>query len=156
MQRQAKEARDARANFEADASGNEEESGDDEPEREGQPEEKKDGDGDVRMDQQTTEQLQSSHGPFSPPPTWPIMPSPAANEDAWTELKKGMKANCKFWKDKQLAHIFDDGWDLGTFQKREKTHLVFSYSEVVAFKYAHSLLLEEWGPTKSWVVLEQK
>ena len=98
------------------------------------------------MDQQRTEQLQSSHGPFSPPSTWMHGPS---------SLKKGMKANCKFWKDKQLAHIFDDGWDLGTFQKREKTHLVFSYSEVVAFKYAHFLLLEEWGRTKLWVVLEQ-
>ena len=41
MQRQAKEARDARANFERDASDNEAESEDDEPDREGQPEEKK-------------------------------------------------------------------------------------------------------------------
>ena len=34
--------------------------------------------------------------------------------------------------------------------------MVFSYSEVVAFKYAFSLILGEWGPTKWWVVLEQK
>ena len=71
------------------------------------------GDEDVQMDQHTTEQLQSSHGPFSPPPTWSILPKPAADEAPWTDLKQGMKANCKFWKGKQLAHIFDDGWDLG-------------------------------------------
>ena len=34
-------------------------------------------------------------------------------------------------------------WDLATFHKREKTHLEISYSEMVAFKYAHCLLLEE-------------
>jgi len=42
-----------------------------------------------------------------------------------------------------------------TLQKREKTHLVFSCNEVVAFKHAHFLLLEEWGRTKLRVVLEQ-
>jgi hypothetical protein len=50
----------------------------------------------------------------------------------------------------------DVGETLGLSRNRRKTHLFFSCSEVVAFKYAYSLLFEEWGPTKPWVVLEQK
>ena len=65
-----------------------------------------------------------------------------------------MKKGSAFWRGKRIAHIFDDGWDEGTFQKREKELLVFHYA-AVPMKYAHSLLLEEWGVSKSWVIVEQ-
>ena len=45
-------------------------------------------------------------------------------------------------------------WDEGTFQHRERDHLVFYYKSD-ASKFAHSLDFDEWGVSKSWVVISQ-
>ena len=67
-----------------------------------------------------------------------------------------MKKNGKFWRGKRLAHIFDDGWDEGTFQGREKKHLIFLYHPPGgSFKYAHSLDLDEHGVSNSWVITKR-
>ena len=42
----------------------------------------------------------------------------------------------------------------GTFHHREKEHFVFHYASV-PMKYAHGLLLEEWGVSNSWVIVHQ-
>ena len=78
--------------------------------------------------------------------------SPTADE--WTAAKAKMKKGSAWWRRKRLAHIFDDGWDEGTFQGREKNHLVFYYKSA-NIKYAHSLELEEHGVAKSWVVIDE-
>ena len=66
-----------------------------------------------------------------------------------------MKRGDSWWHGKKLAHIFDDGWDEGTFQSRSGNHLVFYY-KAVPMKFAHSLLLEEHGCTMSWAVIEKE
>ena len=51
--------------------------------------------------------------------------------------------------------FFYDGWDDGTFQGGTKDgHLVFYY-KAVPMRYSHSLLFDEHGVGKSWVVIEK-
>ena len=65
----------------------------------------------------------------------------------------------KWWSGKRLAHIFDDEWNTGTFQRVEKLqdelHYIIYYKDL-NLKYTHSLLIEEHGVTKSWVVIKPK
>ena len=66
-----------------------------------------------------------------------------------------MKRGDSWWRGRKLAHVFDDGWDEGAFQGRTKDdHLVFYY-KTDKTKFSHSLLFEEHGVTKSWVVIEK-
>ena len=48
--------------------------------------------------------------------------------------------------------------DVGTFQKRERTYLVFHYKnepeDPFKYVYAHSLELDEYGIGKSWVIIQ--
>ena len=55
----------------------------------------------------------------------------------------------------RTAHIFDGGWGMGTFQQREKLHLVFFYSSD-STKFAHSLSLDDWGVSKVWVIVAKE
>jgi hypothetical protein len=104
--------------------------------------------------QQTTEEIQASHGAYTPAAQWTTITLPAADEAAWAAAKKEMKRGDSWWRGRKLAHIFDDGWDEGTFQGRTKDdHLVFYY-KTDKTKFCHSLLFEEHGVTKSWVVIE--
>ena len=107
------------------------------------------------MDQRTTEEIQTSHGPFNPPPGWAILPKPAPTAAEWVDMIKTFKKGHGFWRGKRIAHIFDDGWDMGTFQQREKLHLVFFYSSD-STKFAHSLSLDDWGVSKVWVIVEKE
>ena len=103
----------------------------------------------------TTEEIQSTHGPYTPAVGWKMFDKPASTEEAWVEKKKSMKRGDSWWEGKKLAHIFDDGgWDEGTFQSRSRTHLVFYY-KAVPMHFAHSLLLEEHGTTGSLVDIER-
>ena len=49
---------------------------------------------------------------------------------------------------RKLAHVFDDGWDEGTFQGRTKDDHLFFYYKTDKTKFSHSLLLFEDGVTK--------
>ena len=100
------------------------------------------------------EAIQQSHGVYTPADGWQVCPKPADTQDAWAAEMKKMKKGASFWRSKRLAHIFDDGWDEGVFHRREKDLLIFHYASV-PMKYAHSLLLEEWGVSKSWVIVKQ-
>ena len=156
LQAQAREAQAAREAF--DDSDNEQIEAPEEADDEEGEDLEVDGDASMgggvgMMDQQTTEEIQSSHGPYNSPLGWTIISLPAATGDAWKEFKSKMKANCAFWRDKKLAHIFNDGWDLGNFQRREKDHLIFHYGSD-GLKFAHSLLFKEHGVAKPWVILQ--
>lgn len=132
-----------------------------------------------RMSQTTTDALQAAAGAYNPPPGWSIDPKPAASQEDWTQQIARMKKGSAFWRNKRLVHVFDDGyaacacarlwgtesearaaarsprrWDEGTFQHRERSHLVFYYKSDNT-KYAHSLDLDEWGVAKSWLVITQ-
>ena len=65
----------------------------------------------------------------------------------------------KWWSGKRIAHIFDDEWGTGTYQKDEmqggKRHFVFYFKDL-NLKYAFGLLLEEHGLTESWVVIRKR
>ena len=109
LQSQARAARDARTEF--DSSDDEHSSAD---ESEGEESDGSnaaatgDGDGDDgrMMDQRTTEEIQTSHGPFNPPPGWAILPKPAPTAAEWVDMIKTFKKGHGFWRGKRIAHIF--------------------------------------------------
>ena len=128
---------------------------DDEDEEQNGDDESKDEEQAGGMDQITTEEIQSSHGPYTPPKGWVTVALPADDEVAWADFKDKMKRGSAWWRGRRLAHIFDDGWDDGTFQGGTKDgHLVFYY-KAVPMRYSHSLLFDEHGVGKSWVVIEK-
>jgi len=62
------------------------------------------------------------------------------------------------WAGHMLAHIFADGWSTGS-HKRKKTllevptgTLVF-YRKDIKKEIVHTLLLEEYGVSKKWVII---
>ena len=89
---------------------------------------------------------------------WELVPLPGGSDTqgGWevNALKK------QFWRGKRLAHIFDDEWSTGTYQKDEMEdgnwHFIFYFSlRDLGIRYYFGLLLEEHGLTKSWVVIEK-
>jgi hypothetical protein len=102
LEAQAKEARDARTEF------------DSEPEDDDTPA-PPENDGAMEVDgmsQQTTEEIQASHGVYTPSPSWSVCPLPASTSEEWLALIRTMNKRTPFWRNKRLAHIFDDGWDI--------------------------------------------
>ena len=107
-----------------------------------------------------TEGTRAALGPFQLPPGHELvqLPSGSDTQGGWVE-------NCrdkKWWSGKRLAHIFDDEWSPatgGTYQQEEKLHgewhFCFFYKDLRRLRYSHSLLIEEHGLTKSWVVLKK-
>ena len=93
---------------------------------------------------------------FTPPSTWRVcpLPAPASTPEEWLAKIKTMNKRTPFWRNKRLAHIFDDGWDMATFQGRERDRLIFFYATDQS-KWAHSLDFDEHGISKSWVILEK-
>ena len=65
---------------------------------------------------QTTEEIQAPHGVYTPPPSWSVCPLPASTSEEWLALVRTMNKRTPFWRNKRLAYIFDDGWDMATFQ----------------------------------------
>ena len=122
------------------------------------------GAGDARMPQETIEAIREGYGPFTPEAGWQARPAPADTEELWLAQMKKMKKNCSFWKGKRIAHIFSNGWAVGTFSHRETyrraTRLVFLYRDPPPYqakwyKYGHSLELEDHGVSALWVILEK-
>ena len=69
-----------------------------------------------------------------------------------------------WWTGKRVAHIFEDGWSTASYQRKLKPaeakemgddFVVFHYADM-GDQLTHNLKLEEWGITKSWVVLQKK
>jgi hypothetical protein len=65
------------------------------------------------------------------------------------------------WNNKRVAHIFDDKWHDGAFKRKlytradlETVRWLFYYNDDKV-DYGHTLLVEEYGMTKSWVVIEK-
>ena len=91
---------------------------------------------------ETTEQTRQAIGPFNIPADYEVVTLPAGSD-----TQGGWENNCrkkKWWSGKRLAHIFDDNWLLGTYQKEEKlrgdSHFIFFYKDgKPAFRYAHGL-----------------
>ena len=75
---------------------------------------------------------------YTPPVGSKVSPAPVETFESWSAEKKINKGS-KFWRGRRIAHIFDDGWDEGTFQGRSGNHLVFYYKSV-PIKYGHSLV----------------
>ena len=62
------------------------------------------------------------------------------------------------WAGHRLAHIFVDGWSTGS-HKRKGTlleaptgTLLFNYKDIKQ-EIVHTLLLEEYGVSKNWVII---
>jgi len=65
------------------------------------------------------------------------------------------------WAGHRLAHIFADGWSTGS-HKRKVTlleaptwTLLFNYKDTKQ-EIVHTLLLEEYGVSKKWVIIMDK
>jgi hypothetical protein len=65
------------------------------------------------------------------------------------------------WSNKKVAHIFDSGWDQGTFRPK-KTRKMDDGSRGYVVYYGstgedgvHSLKLEDYGIIKSWVIIQK-
>lgn len=116
-----------------------------------------DNDADVgAANSETTEQTRVALGPFQMPPDMELVSLPEGS-DTQAGWEREARAK-KFWSGKRLAHIFDDEWSTGTYQKAEilngKLHFAFHYKDL-KMKYSHGLLLEEHGLLKSWVVIQK-
>ena len=101
-----------------------------------------------------TQQTRQALGPFMPREGWEIVPLPEAanSQENWAKL-----ATKSWWRNKKLAHIFDDEWDEGVFKNKltddGQPHWDFYYHKN-KLRYVHSLLLEEHGMAASWVVIK--
>jgi hypothetical protein len=104
------------------------------------------------------QQLQDSVGPLTIPGGFQIVSKPScASQSLWA-------AECKksFWVGKRLAHITPDGWHLSSFRRKlvgagavPEEGWVF-YCRDTRLDYIHRLLIEDYGLTLAWVILEKE
>jgi len=98
---------------------------------------------------------QSQVGPFQVPQHHEIIPLSILGCDQ----QNMEKILCDFkWAGHRLAHIFADGWSTGS-HKREMAllealieKLLFYYKDIKQ-EIVHTLLLEEYGVSKKWVII---
>jgi len=62
------------------------------------------------------------------------------------------------WAGQRLAHIFADGWSTGAHKRKvtlleAPTGTLLFYYKDIKQKIVHTLLLEEYGATKKWVII---
>ena len=104
-----------------------------------------------------TAQIRAAIGPYSPRGGWKVSPQPASTQPEWDVACNARGS----WTNKKLAHIFDDGWRTGTYKRKylgskyTGVHWVVYYGDFKE-EWVHSLLLSEYGLTKSWVVVEKE
>ena len=102
----------------------------------------------------STEQTREAHGPYCIEEGWELVAVPDTQEGQLQLFKPKWR---HWWKNKRIAHIFDDGWFTGTSRDKQllegKVHWVFYYHAMGRTTYVHSLLPEEHGLTNSWVVI---
>ena len=112
----------------------------------------------LEEDVDLTQQLQDSVGPFTIPDGLQIVSKPScASQSIWA-------AECKkaFWVGKRLAHITLDGWHLSSFRRKlggagavSDEGWVF-YCKDTRLDYIHRLLIDDYGLTLAWVILEKE
>jgi hypothetical protein len=91
-------------------------------------------------------------GPYCPAKGWSALETPPI------DLKKFD------WSGKKLAHIFADGWSIGTFRQQANTEVgivqdvldswVFFYSGIG--EVVHKLNNKHYGMTQKWVIIEKR
>ena len=89
---------------------------------------------------------------------WGHYQTPTGYKEGWDVLQKSSIALDKFqWSPQQrIAHIFNDGWLTGSFQKKvDGTSYMFYYKSPWGQNVVHELKMEQYGKTKSWVIIQQ-
>ena len=96
------------------------------------------------------------HGPFTPPPDWRVKKPPASTEEEWVNLQN-TKSFCrdKFWKGKKYGHLWSNGWAVATYKKKYKNKHYFFYGGTAKMEYSHTIKLDDYGITKTWVIIEK-
>lgn len=103
----------------------------------------------------TSEELLERVGPYTPKANYRVVHLSAVSPEAWSEQLKTYS-----WKGRRVAHIFEGGWADASYvrpttpkeEKREGFY-VFYYKDVGEY-LKHNLRWEEYGMTKSWVIIE--
>ena len=105
------------------------------------------------LDQQ---QLQEKYGAFGIPDGYTLLEKPFEDQAAWAEIAKKEK----WWRGKRLGHIWETGWDTSTFRSKVARRAEDDGPEEYTFfyatdgvKYTHTLPIEEYGQTKTWVII---
>ena len=101
-----------------------------------------------------TEALVTAHGAFVPPDGYKAMKAPDSILHA--NMHREM-----VWHDKKVAHIWDSGWLVGTFQGKHTGRAATSsalwevYYSDDRRVWTHSLRLEEYGCEGTWVIIQK-
>ena len=110
------------------------------------------------VDEIPSEELQVAVGPFRGLDGYSVMPRPTGSRADWAAALAGFS-----WTGKRVAHIFPDKWATASFRRKPKADEIAEYGDgFYVFYYGdvkeemmHDLDLDEWGITKSWVILEK-
>ena len=87
------------------------------------------------------------------------LPKPSGTSAQWAEEFKSYK-----WAGKRVAHIFADSWSTASYsremndseiEEHGEGYRVFYYKDLVGHELCHDLNLEEWGASRSWIILEK-
>ena len=124
----------------------------DEPESDDDEEDGDDGaEGEVDDQELAEAQAREEAGPYVPPVGWHVLPAPASEDGGWQNMLPDYR-----WTKKRLAHYWiDHGWDVASCRgydhraKRSK----FYYKSDKQTCMTHSLLIEDYGMTNTWVII---
>ena len=106
-----------------------------------------------------SEELQVAVGPFPGLDGYEALPKPSGTSAQWAEEFKSYK-----WAGKRVAHIFADSWSTASYsremndseiEEHGEGYRVFYYKDLVGHELCHDLNLEEWGASRSWIILEK-
>ena len=127
----------------------------DEPDEPGEPggKDAKEATGDDgRMDQQTTEAIQASHGAYELPAGCKLVQKPAAEEEEWAAKKKGMKRGNSWWKGKRFAHILIPALVRRVLQSHSLVHALVREKLFLDWLYRREPTNPDQGlpPTGGW------
>ena len=85
-----------------------------------------------------------------------VVDKPAETQGAWDALC----SNKTWWRNKRLAHLWEDGWDTSTFKRKFGGRLEEGAPDRYFFFYAtdrtersHTLPINEYGAAQTWVVI---
>lgn len=116
------------------------------------------GDGTAATGVIPSEDLQVKVGPFRGLDGYTALPKPTGTRADWAEALRDFK-----WPGHRVAHIFPDKWATASMRRKPNADEIgqdgagfygFYYSDVQE-EIMHNLDLNEWGITKSWVILKK-
>jgi len=103
-------------------------------------------------------QLQEAVGPYTIPDSYQLSPMPPCS----SQLEWALMCNAPFWRGKRIAHIAPGCWHVPTFRRKfvgaDATlgeGRVF-YSKEARPEYIRRLLIDDYGPTLAWLIIEKK